>query len=169
MIKKIILSVLAIFAAINIHATTNVVSTTSVAKFGPEWNLLVDSSYPLSAGFTKNYDINLDLGSQVFFNKYVGIEAKTPAWRSDGRLFQEVTSDLLFRLPLFDTIAPYIGAGASYSWENKNVDYIGKVGVFVKIHKDWALFGELDAKVDKISNIRSPEYSIVGGLTIRIW
>lgn len=123
-----------------------------------ELSLSLGSSYVVDyhaknvqSAFATPYDFNLEAGVAYFPWRNIGIEAWVPFYQTKGVSVSEVQAGLLFRLPLakttpfFKDIAPYVGLGGAYNWENDsgaNWAYIAKVGAEWRFNKKWGLFAE---------------------------
>ena len=103
----------------------------------------------IESAFAAPYDFNLEAGVSYFLTRNLGLEAWVPFYQTEGVSVSEVQAGLLFRLPLasetplFKNIAPYLGLGGVYTWENGSEwAYIAKVGAEWRFNKKWGLFAE---------------------------
>lgn len=159
MIKKIQYIILACGLAFTAVAQDN-------AKFGREFNVSLSSGYPLDAGFTKAYDFNFTAGAQLFVTKNIGVEVNLPFYKSNGTFFEEGSAFGLLRLPVKDTIAPYLGVGSKYNWTDKTWDYEAKAGVEVRLTKGWGVFGEYNYAIKNFNDYQNGASSLSGGIRL---
>lgn len=141
--KKLFLSLLAVFALSSTgYPQTN--ASVNTSKFGQEVNLSLATSYALDASkpFRDKYDFNLVVNSQVYLNRYFGVEASLPFILNNETSVSEVWAGGLVRVPVLDSLAGYLGAGAIYQWDDENYDYYGKVGAELRLIDNVGFFGE---------------------------
>jgi opacity protein-like surface antigen len=153
MMKFILTSVLALCLAVSAVAATNQSGSLFNAK---ELQLNLGTSYvvdyqasSVGEAFASPYDFNLSVGAAYYPWRNLGLEAWVPFYQTKGLAFSEVQAGLVFRLPLakevavFKNIAPYVGLGGAYNWEqDQEWTYIAKVGAEWRFNKKWGLFAE---------------------------
>lgn len=156
MMKYLITSVLALCLAVSAFAADTAPATDSSLFNAKELQLGLGTSYvvdyqveSVEEAFAAPYDFNVEAGVSYFLTRNLGVEAWVPFYQTKGVSVSEVQAGLLFRVPLaketpiFRNIAPYIGLGGAYNWnEAQEWAYIGKVGAEWRFNKKWGIFVE---------------------------
>lgn len=123
-----------------------------------ELSLSIGSSYvvdyqasSVKSAFSAPYDLNFTAGASYFVTRNLGVEAAVPFYQSKGVSVSEAQAGLVFRLPLAKTtpllknVAPYVGVGGVYNWQNDSSEkwaYIGKAGAEYRLNSKWGVFVE---------------------------
>ena len=163
-------SILLALMALGVLGTLSLRASVTNSVFnGNELSLTVASTANLQGKF--NEDISV--GAAYFFTRNFGIEGAVPVYSAQGQTVQSVNADLVARLPLTLNlpvihknvgVAPYIGIGADYNWENAAVSYLGKVGVEARVNKGWGVFVEGDYETPQFVKYDKADWGIKGGL-----
>lgn len=137
---------------------------------GNEFALLLGTGYNLDKGnlFKEAYDLNLYAGAQYFLTKYIGIEAEVPFYQTKGTSVREVSGGPLFRIPLFDTVAPYVGPAVTYDWVAGKFAYYARAGFDVRLVKGWGVFAEGNYNIKDFNgeSLKNGSWSVKGGLKL---
>ena len=123
--------------------------------------------------FGHPYTYNLTVGAFYFPWKYVGAEVNVPFYQTKGVCVDEVQAGILLRVPLakeapvFRNIAPYVGIGGVYNWQdNKDWAYIGKAGIEARYNKKWGIYAECQYRNYELKNWDQGAVSLQGGLRL---
>ena len=163
--KKLIITLLTL--ATVTFSSVGQTNQTSQLFTGNELSLTLGSSYVADKGFNDDYSFNLSVGAQYFLTKNIGVDALVPVYSTKGVSVSEVAFGGLVRVPVINHVAPYLGVGAVYNWQDKtDWNYYAKGGLEVRLVKGWGVFGEGVYRVDTLDNYKNGSTSVQGGLRL---